>query len=75
MSRDANKQPKRTATQSAPGPIEGSITSCMVLGPRGGSLELGSDGQYVYHPRRRYSMPPAEVFEYVASDSPLTDDN
>jgi hypothetical protein len=74
MQSEANNRPDDPATQSAVEPIEDApieeiIMSCLVTAPLGGSLELGSDGQYSYHPKRHYPcVPAADVFEFVALD-------
>jgi hypothetical protein len=73
MSRDASKRPEPTAPQSVPERIEAApesieviLTPAILTAPVGGSLELGSDGQYRYRPRRRYCIPAANVIEHVA---------
>ena len=68
MPRDVSNRPNDPVTQPAPEPIEGVLAPAILTVPLGGSLELGSDGQYSYHPRRRYCIPAADVVEFVAVD-------
>jgi len=65
MSDDESNRPEATAPQLASEPIEGILTPAIVSVPLGGSLELGRDGQYRYHPKRNF-LSAADAVEFVA---------